>query len=970
MQVKLLLVAFAFSNLTIHTRVHSQSTEVVKASLDSQVFPQPYNSEPETTSPMLAEEAAATAVLPPGFRCKVFASEPDVQQPIAMCFDGRGRLWVAECYTYAEQPDRWTDDLRDRIIILQDTTGDGRADKRKVFWDQGVHLTSVAHVEGGVYALCPPQLLFIADADGDDIPDGQPQVVLDGFEVDTIGHNVANGLKIGPDGWLYGRHGITSVSFVGKPQTPQSQRTQLNCCIWRYHPQRQTMEVVCNGGTNPWGLDWTSKGQMFYTNTVIGHLWHAIPGAYYERMFGAHLNQHVYEVITHTADHVHWDTGTENWTNVRNGVSNSTSALGGGHAHMGCLIYKSGLWPAKYAGNLFTCNLHGRRINMDTLQRTGCGYVAHHGQDFMLMKDPFFRGLDILAGPDGQMWINDWSDTGECHDNTGLHRKSGRIYRVVYEGEAGQTPNQPQPEYASWLTARAKADFGRRDIEALLAAQDEFQRAMGVRYLCEDLAHDPATIGRLVSIAQQDASGLVRLEVAAGLQRLPIEQRLTVASALCQRGEDAEDRQQPLMIWYGIEKAVPLHTDQALKLAMSSSIPKVRQLIARRLGESLDEQPQPVELLLAAALASSAESVRAETLQGIHLGLSGRVRAMAPTNWSAVVAAIDRNGIAEERDIIQDLSLVFGDGRAREAVVEVAFDTKADPASRRAAMYSLIRQPADDLLPQLLKAIDDKVISGEVARALASYDAPGVSQRLINSWQRSVLNRDTAIDSLVARKSHAADLLDAVEAGAIPADAISPYQARQIDNHADTRLSERLRKLWGNVRETPAEKLRELDRWKAALTTERIASADVHTGKAIYIKQCSACHQLYGDGQAVGPNLTGSDRHNLDYLLANLVDPSAAVAVAYRMSVFSLDDGRVLSGVVTAENERTLTIQTQQRPEEVDKQLILERKTSDVSLMPDAILGQMKEEEVVNLIAYLMTNNPIVTSSQTTTESK
>ena len=129
MQVKLLLVAFAFSNLTIHTQVHSQSTEVVKASRDSQVFPEPYNSEPETTSPMLAEEAAATAVLPPGFRCEVFASEPDVQQPIAMCFDGRGRLWVAECYTYAEQPDRWTDDLRDRIIILEDTTGDGRADQ-------------------------------------------------------------------------------------------------------------------------------------------------------------------------------------------------------------------------------------------------------------------------------------------------------------------------------------------------------------------------------------------------------------------------------------------------------------------------------------------------------------------------------------------------------------------------------------------------------------------------------------------------------------------------------------------------------------------------------------------------------------------------------------------------------------------------------------------------------------------------
>ena len=191
MHVKLLLGAFAFSILTIHARVWSQSIEVAEASRNSQDFPEPYNSEPETTSPMSAEEAAATAVLPPGFRCEVFASEPDVQQPIAMCFDGRGRLWVAECYTYAEQPDRWTDYLRDRIIILEDSTCDGRAEKLSILWDQGVHLPSVAHVENGVYALCPPQLLFIADADGDDIPDGPPQVVLDGFEVDALGHNVA-----------------------------------------------------------------------------------------------------------------------------------------------------------------------------------------------------------------------------------------------------------------------------------------------------------------------------------------------------------------------------------------------------------------------------------------------------------------------------------------------------------------------------------------------------------------------------------------------------------------------------------------------------------------------------------------------------------------------------------------------------------------------------------------------------------
>src|SRR5690606_7991084 len=253
---------------------------------------------------------------------------------------------------------------------------------------------------GGAWALCAPQLLFIPDADGDLVPDGEPIVMLDGFEAETIGHNIVNGLKWGPDGWLYGRHGITATSQVGPPGTPKEDRVSLNCSIWRYHPATHRVEVYCHGGTNPWGLDWNEDGQLFYTNTVIGHLWHAIPGAYYERMFGAHLNPYAYELIGHTADHYHWDRGNEKWSDIRQGISDKTSDLGGGHAHMGCLIYQGGAWPQAYHGKLFTCNLHGRRINMEILEREGNGYVGRHGQDFLHMQDPWFRGLDLITGPD------------------------------------------------------------------------------------------------------------------------------------------------------------------------------------------------------------------------------------------------------------------------------------------------------------------------------------------------------------------------------------------------------------------------------------------------------------------------------------------------------------------------------------------------------------------------------------------
>ena len=185
-------------------------------------FPAIYDT--EKGAPMSAEEAAATMELPPGFKCLVFAAEPDVRQPIGIAWDARGRLWVAENYTFAENPMRWDTKLRDRLIILEDKDGDGKHDGRKVFWEGGSYLTSVETGYGGAWVLHNGTLSFIADKNGDDTPDGEPEVLLDGFNVKTIGHNIVNGLRWGPDGWLYGRHGITDTSAVGAPGTPLEKR--------------------------------------------------------------------------------------------------------------------------------------------------------------------------------------------------------------------------------------------------------------------------------------------------------------------------------------------------------------------------------------------------------------------------------------------------------------------------------------------------------------------------------------------------------------------------------------------------------------------------------------------------------------------------------------------------------------------------------------------------------------------------
>ena len=272
----------------------------------------------------LGPDAAARAMtVPPGFKVTLFAGEPDVVQPIAMAIDDRGRVWVAEAYSYPRRvPDA---QARDRILIFEDTDGDGRFNTRKVFADRLNLVSGLALGFGGVWVGAAPQLLFIPDRDGDDRPDGPPQVLLDGWgQHDT--HETLNTFTWGPDGWLYGCHGVFTHSRVGKPGTPQAQRTPINAGIWRYHPTRHAFEVFAQGTSNPWGIDFDARGQLIITACVIPHLYHIAQGGRYERQAGQHFSPYTYDDIKTIADHRHYL-----GFNPHGGNGRSDSA-GGGHA--------------------------------------------------------------------------------------------------------------------------------------------------------------------------------------------------------------------------------------------------------------------------------------------------------------------------------------------------------------------------------------------------------------------------------------------------------------------------------------------------------------------------------------------------------------------------------------------------------------------------------------------------------------
>ena len=601
--------------------------------------PAPFNTQ-EITIPFLKPAEALKAIaVPKGFLVQLAAAEPMVQQPIDMAWDTRGRLWVAECYTYAERETNFEKKLKDRIIILEDTDHDGVFDKRKIFWDGASQLTSIELGFGGVWAACAPNILFLADRNGDDQPDGEPEVILDGFDTDKVRHNIVNGLRWGPDGWLYGRHGILGPgSKVGRPGTPEAKRTHIQCGIWRYHPTRKSFEVVCHGTTNPWGHDWDEHGQLFFINTVIGHLWHAVPGARYQRMYGNHFDKHLYELIQQTADHYHFDVGKEKWSDLKKiGMTSGTDAAGGGHAHTGMMIYLGDNWPAEYRGNVFTLNLHGLRMNQESLHRQGAGYVGKHAADFMSTSDKWFRGIELSYAPDGSVYVLDWSDIGECHDNDGIHRTSGRIYRISYGkteaakvdltewsnddlAESVGSPNEwysPQARQLIQQRAAAGQDLtkaalklmntyrltssiptalramwtlnaiGSADEDWLLEQSNderEHIRTWAIKLLCDQEALSKKTQKRFIEMGGQDKAGLVQLQLASALQQLPLEDRWPLANALVSQDTFAKDPVFPLLVWYGINPAVTENRNAALKLVAQCKIPKVRQFIARRLA--------------------------------------------------------------------------------------------------------------------------------------------------------------------------------------------------------------------------------------------------------------------------------------------------------------------------------------------------------------------------------------------------
>ena len=951
-------------------------------------------------SPLPPAEAARTMVVPEGFHVSLFAGEPDVQQPIGFCLDDRGRLWVAEAYNYP----RHGTTPGDRILILEDLDGDGRFDKRTVFYDKLNYVTGIEVGFGGAWVMSPPYFYFIPDRDGDDQPDGEPEILLDGFGNHANSHNLANGFGWGPDGWLYGTHGRTNWSLLGKPGTPKEQRVVFDGGVYRYHPVRHVWEPYADGTTNPWGIDWNDFGEAFVCNCVNPHLFHVIQGAHYEPWRNRASSQYAYQRIPTIADHLHFVGQGE----YHEGLGTvEEDAAGGGHAHCGTMIYLGDNWPDRYRNTLFTNNIHGRRINNDLLERKGSGYTASHGKDLMRSKDPWYMGVTLCYGPDGAVFASDWSDTGECHSVKNTRRETGRIYKIAYGNPqthpvdlarlSDQELVELQTHRNDWYVRHARrllqeraargdemtntarqlrALFDRsadipRKLRALWALQaignldqefliaqlthnSEYVRGWAVRLLGEVPDLSDAAQNALTSLAKTGDSPLVRLHLASLLQRLPPDQAVAIALPLLSRAEDALDPNLPLMLWYAIEPLIARdHGDLTNRALDACQLPLIARCIGRRVASIKDAAVRLDHLV--EKLPQLAAEMQGELLSGILEGLAGRRSVPMPAAWTRAFATLQQSTQPDVVNRSLELALIFDDPTAIAAMRRVALDQTAGPARRNQAVHTLVAKRRDDVAPLLLQLTHDPETKRAAIRGLAEFELPETPTVLLQSYAQSdAAARQDVLQTLASRLPWALKLMDAIEANQIPRSDLTAYTARQMVNLGDTRLNERMKMVWGELRTTPAEKAKLIASFKTRLTAESLQKGDRSVGRALFQKTCSSCHRFFDSGGKIGPDITGSQRTNLDYLLQTLIDPSAAVGKDYQVQVIETSAGRVITGFVVSEDQTAITVQTVNEQVVIPVDEVEQRAVSSKSMMPEGMLQTLKIGQVRDLIAYLM----------------
>ncbi len=941
-------------------------------------------------------EAAESMTLLDGFEVNAWASEPAITQPMAFCWDDRGRMWVAENRDYESRGTGFSNSGDSRILILEDTDRDGVADSSKVFLEGIPFPSAIAVGFDGLFLGAPPNLIFIPDRDGDDRGDmDDAEILLTGWGIRDR-HETINSFHWGPDGWLYGLEGFATVSKIRKPNGEgrfyghkdpfpedllEANGVDINGGVWRYHPTKKRFEVVGHGFSNPWGIDYDAKGQLFISACVIPHAFHVVPGGIYHRQGGQHFNPYVYSDIRTIVDHRHRS------------------------AHGGARVYLSDAFPEEHHGRLFMANIHEHAVLTDELEAKGSGFVAHHGDDFLYANNAQWIGFSMEIGPAGAVYVLDWHDADICGKD--VHNKdTGRIFRITpkasqaedWEGRYGDLKTMPsthlvelQLSKSAWHARRARvvlqgraakgeldeaahdrlgeifesnpdADirlramwalhitngFTATDLTQALEDNDPHVRAWAVQLLCEDHAPPAPAVEMFARMAREDESPVVRLYLAAALQRLEHDARWQIAQGLIEHAEDTDDHNIPKMIWFGIEPLVAENPARALELAHRSEIPMLVNYIARRAVDA-----NQLEALITSLEKRS--DARPSLLKGMQAGLEGQIDVTPPQNWETVYASLRKDRTVA--DTALEVSQQFGGIEAARQFFRTLTDKSAPIDARRKALDGLAGQQRQALVEEIPGLLEEKELRIAAIRAIAAFDDYELGKMLLSRYDDfNSEEKLEAVHTLASRPTYGEYLTYALEQGTIPKRDVPAYSARQLHRVVGSGFLE----VWGPITQVSSEKAAALAKYTTLLSDEVIAAADAIHGREMFDALCGKCHQMYGEGGLVGPDITGSNRTELDYLLTNIIDPSGDIQDDYRMLMVTTRDGRTYAGNIAAESERALTLRVVgQDAVVIAKSDIQSREQSALSMMPDNMLESFTDSEVTDLVAYLMTTEQV-----------
>jgi putative membrane-bound dehydrogenase-like protein len=961
-------------------------------------------------------DAAKNMTVPKDFRVKLFAGEPDIHQPIAMCYDDRGRLWVVEAYIYPKRnPEKGLiiadKKLGDKILILEDTDGDGVHDKKTVFLE-GLNLVSgIEYGFGGIWVGAAPYFAFIPILDGDKA--GEPKILLDGWGYEDT-HETLNSFIWGPDGWLYGCHGVFTHSKVGKPGTAAKDRTPINAGIWRYHPTKHTFEVFAHGTSNPWGLDYNDKGDWFIEACVIPHLWHIVQGGRYQRQAGSHFNPYTYDDIKTIAKHRHFVGGQ--WTPADRLKSND---LGGGHAHSGLHIYQGGLWPKEYHGKLFMGNIHGHRINVDEVKPKGSSYEGDRNPDFLLTHDKHCIIVNIQATPDGNIIFSDWSDKQVCHRNEVeiWDRTNGRLFKVEYKDtkplKSFDLQKLSDTELVKlvvsdneWMSRHARRilqeragekKVGAETVKALeefaTAHKDETKRLHGlwalhgVGGLTTEVAKVVATDADaqvrawLVQLWMEsrtepeelspvfsrwawakDTPAVVRRNLLAAVARYArIGYRLNPLLDIGRKADMSADPILGHLYWFAVEPMLETYPHLLSEIGLTAKAPRLLEHMTRRVA-AIGSEPATAEIVAAMGRTDDAAAQKA-LLDGFAAALKGTTGTKAPRNWSLAYLKLSKSADPAIRQAALALGLKFGDYGAQKVFRDILTDTMADRVARLNALAVLVENkdgglPA--LLDEILSTLTDPELRGAGIRAIAVFgnSLPVATLCRLYPTLTPAEKRD-AIATLASRPQFAERLFAEVEQKRIPATDIPAEAIRQLRGFNDKALSAKIVSVWGMVRDTPADRKKLITDWGKKLNVNELARADLGAGRAVYANVCAQCHTLYSVGGKVGPEITGANRADLGYLLENIFDPSAVIPKEYAATKIDLLDGRSVIGIIKQETAATLTVQTANEVLTIPVKDIDKRTPSDLSMMPNDLTTPLSDADIRNLFAYLKHNQQV-----------